>query len=352
MIVALWDRARLAEDSARRRRRRLGRRHARLQHPLAGRGRRGDRGGARGRRRGSAASPAETFWGGYSGAFIDPDGHPWEIAHNPRWTVHEDGSVSLTSPSVNETRSSAADFPASRKGYDRAAVDAHLRRLADEIARLQRGAGAGVSSVADGAGEKVGRDHRLGRGKGCRARAGGAGQRADEIVADGSPGGRRPGRARPGRGRRAGAARPMSCASGSASWAAAIGGRPTGPRVRDQPRARGRARADDPPARGRPDADIVPEPSPEPPRSPSPSRFPSRHPIRSPSRHRCRPSPTSPRRPTATRPAAKLVAMKMALEGSSREEIEAALVGELRAGRRGDPARRRARPRRALTLAV
>jgi uncharacterized protein len=38
---------------------------------------------------------AETFWGGYSGIFIDPDGHPWEIAHNPRWTVREDGSVTL-----------------------------------------------------------------------------------------------------------------------------------------------------------------------------------------------------------------------------------------------------------------
>ena len=26
---------------------------------------------------------AATFWGGYSGIFVDPDGHPWEIAHNP-----------------------------------------------------------------------------------------------------------------------------------------------------------------------------------------------------------------------------------------------------------------------------
>ena len=39
---------------------------------------------------------APTFWGGYSGVFIDPDGHPWEIAHNPFWTLHEDGSVSLS----------------------------------------------------------------------------------------------------------------------------------------------------------------------------------------------------------------------------------------------------------------
>ena len=39
--------------------------------------------------------PAETFWGGYSGAFVDPEGHPWEVAHNPHWEVREDGSVAL-----------------------------------------------------------------------------------------------------------------------------------------------------------------------------------------------------------------------------------------------------------------
>jgi uncharacterized protein len=38
---------------------------------------------------------AMTFWGGYSGIFIDPDGHPWEVAHNPGWTLAEDGSVHL-----------------------------------------------------------------------------------------------------------------------------------------------------------------------------------------------------------------------------------------------------------------
>jgi uncharacterized protein len=41
--------------------------------------------------------PAETFWGGYSGVFMDPDGHPWEVAHNPRWTIEPDGSVRLPS---------------------------------------------------------------------------------------------------------------------------------------------------------------------------------------------------------------------------------------------------------------
>jgi predicted lactoylglutathione lyase len=42
-----------------------------------------------------AREGAETFWGGYSGAFVDPDGHPWEVAYNPRWTVADDGSVVL-----------------------------------------------------------------------------------------------------------------------------------------------------------------------------------------------------------------------------------------------------------------
>ena len=39
--------------------------------------------------------PGETSWGGYSGMFVDPDGHPWEVAHNPRWTIDPDGSTRL-----------------------------------------------------------------------------------------------------------------------------------------------------------------------------------------------------------------------------------------------------------------
>jgi len=38
---------------------------------------------------------ATTFYGGYSGIFFDPDGHPWEVAHNPSWTIADDGSVDL-----------------------------------------------------------------------------------------------------------------------------------------------------------------------------------------------------------------------------------------------------------------
>jgi len=93
-IVALWDRAKLAEDSG-------------VQ----------DGGGWGGvtlaynvrspnevdaiieeARKAGATIPREpgtTFWGGYSGVFVDPDGHPWEVAHNPDWKLHEDGTITL-----------------------------------------------------------------------------------------------------------------------------------------------------------------------------------------------------------------------------------------------------------------
>jgi predicted lactoylglutathione lyase len=94
MVVALWDRAKLAEDSCVE-----------------------DSGGWGGvtlalnlaspaevdaaietaRTAGAriGREPAETFWGGYSGVFVDPDGHPWEIAHNPDWEITEEGGVRL-----------------------------------------------------------------------------------------------------------------------------------------------------------------------------------------------------------------------------------------------------------------
>ncbi len=39
--------------------------------------------------------PAVTFYGGYAGVFIDPDGHPWEVAFNPGFELGDDGSVIL-----------------------------------------------------------------------------------------------------------------------------------------------------------------------------------------------------------------------------------------------------------------
>jgi uncharacterized protein len=94
LIVALWDRARLAEDSV----------------VTDGGGWGGitlahnvrspddvdavlDQATAAGATIGRPG--AATSWGGYSGVFLDPDGHPWEVAHNPHWTLAEDGSVRL-----------------------------------------------------------------------------------------------------------------------------------------------------------------------------------------------------------------------------------------------------------------
>ena len=37
--------------------------------------------------------PEKAHWGGYSGYYADPDGHVWEIAHNPFWPLDEDGSL-------------------------------------------------------------------------------------------------------------------------------------------------------------------------------------------------------------------------------------------------------------------
>lgn len=94
MIVALWSRASLAEDSG-------------VEDPggwggvtLAYNVRSPEEADAvieEARRAGAriAREPAATFWGGYSGVFVDPDGHPWEVAHNPGWQLGDDGGVSL-----------------------------------------------------------------------------------------------------------------------------------------------------------------------------------------------------------------------------------------------------------------
>jgi uncharacterized protein len=94
MVVALWDRARLAEDSGVEDSGGWGgttlaynvRSPAEVDAVIEeARAAGGD----------IVREPAETFWGGYSAAFVDPEGHPWEVAHNPRWTIREDGSVEL-----------------------------------------------------------------------------------------------------------------------------------------------------------------------------------------------------------------------------------------------------------------
>jgi uncharacterized protein len=94
MVLALWDRARLAEDSGVEDAGGWGgitlahnvRSPAEVDAVIEE---------ARGAGAAIVREPAETFWGGYSAAFTDPDGHAWEIAHNPRWRIRDDGSVEL-----------------------------------------------------------------------------------------------------------------------------------------------------------------------------------------------------------------------------------------------------------------
>lgn len=94
MVVGLWSRQKLAEDSAVDDPGGWG--GVTLAHNV-GSPAEVDRVIGQAREAGALVSrdPAETFWGGYSGVFVDPDGHPWEVAHNPDWPLDADGSVQL-----------------------------------------------------------------------------------------------------------------------------------------------------------------------------------------------------------------------------------------------------------------
>jgi predicted lactoylglutathione lyase len=94
MVVALWDRERLAEDSAVANSAGWG--GITLAYNVSSPAEVDEVVTAAGEAGGTITRPAgETFWGGYSGVFCDTEGHPWEVAHNPHWTVNDDGTVSL-----------------------------------------------------------------------------------------------------------------------------------------------------------------------------------------------------------------------------------------------------------------
>jgi len=97
MVLALWGRDKLAEDSMLKDSGGWG--GITLAHNVASAEEVDavlDQARTAGARIGRPGAPA--FWGGYSGVFIDPDGHPWEVAHNPGWRLDEDGSVHLPRP--------------------------------------------------------------------------------------------------------------------------------------------------------------------------------------------------------------------------------------------------------------
>jgi uncharacterized protein len=95
-VLSLWDRARLAEDSGVP----LGSGYGgiTLAHNV-GSPSEVDEIVEQAARAGATITraPAETFWGGYSGVFVDPDGYPWEVAHNPHWQLDNEGNVTLPS---------------------------------------------------------------------------------------------------------------------------------------------------------------------------------------------------------------------------------------------------------------
>jgi len=94
MVLSLWDRARLAEDSTVEDAPGWGGVTLALN---LGSAEEVDAAVEEARSAGATIGrePAETFWGGYSAVIVDPEGHPWEVAHNPRWRLTPDGGVRL-----------------------------------------------------------------------------------------------------------------------------------------------------------------------------------------------------------------------------------------------------------------
>jgi hypothetical protein len=208
---------------------------------------------------------------------------------------------------VNRAEIVRSDFPASRKGYDREAVEVHLRRLADEIQRLQAG-DPGATPVADAAGDRVAKlvaaAEQVAADLEREARA-----RAEEIVAQ---------------------ARRDAEEEISRAQAAVSGLAQQADELRQRVGTLGRGLGDRPPSaeiQPEPGPVTVPEPTvPEPEVDPSPIVVPEPEPPREPE-----PAPEpirEPQHPDELPPAAgseagaRLVAMKMALEGSSRDEVE------------------------------
>jgi catechol 2,3-dioxygenase-like lactoylglutathione lyase family enzyme len=97
-VLALWDRAQLAEDSGVQDRGGWG--GVTLAHNVRSEAE-VDRVIEEARAAGAMITrePTRASWGGYTGVFVDPDGHPWEVAHNPGFELRDDGSLIVPPPS-------------------------------------------------------------------------------------------------------------------------------------------------------------------------------------------------------------------------------------------------------------
>ena len=199
------------------------------------------------------------------------------------------------------------DFPAARKGYDRSAVDAHLRHVANEFERMQSRADSGAGSLAESTGEKVAGIIAAAEAKAAELERE-ARERADQIIADG----RREAADQVRRAQDAVAAlvsQADELRERVGELSRGIGGSPAGettpgPVPVPEP---------EPPA---PEIDPAPVvvPEPEPAREPEPSPMPEPVPLPDPGEE---PPPAA----NGDDAGARLVAMKMALDGAPREEI-------------------------------
>jgi uncharacterized protein len=103
MVVALWSRDKLAADSAVSDSGGWG--GVTLAHNVRSEAE-VDRVLEQARAAGAAIprAPAPTPWGGYTGIFVDPDGHPWEVAYNPGFQLRDDGSLVVPPPDRGTSR--------------------------------------------------------------------------------------------------------------------------------------------------------------------------------------------------------------------------------------------------------
>lgn len=228
---------------------------------------------------------------------------------------------------MRESEIVQSDFPAARRGYDRAAVDEHLRRIAAEVAELRSQAQGSSGSIAAGAGEQVAGILAAAEEKAAEIERE-ARDRAAQVVSDAEAEAQQhiavAQTAVAGLVAKADELRRQVTVLGENLGSAAPAAETPGPVVVPEPGVPG-PEIDPSPA-------VVPEPSPEPVPEPTPDPAPA--PMPTPDTV---PEPTPLPEPSEQPPPAalngddagvRLVALKMALDGAPRDEIESALAAK------------------------
>jgi DivIVA domain-containing protein len=231
--------------------------------------------------------------------------------------------------SIDRDDITRSDFPTARKGYEPEAVDAHLRKVAEfhaaleaEMARKPK-----TGSLAETAAERVGSIIEAAERKAAEIESE-ARKQAEELLARA----RQESREQVERAQAA-AAKLVEQAEGLREAVAGLG-QEAGGQLRQSMEGLGERLAEmrgaeTPAPEVDPEPARVPEPTPEPVPEPTPERIPEPTPV-----PEVEPEPARVPEPTpggnggggGDAQAARLVAMKMALDGSSREEVAAHLA--------------------------